>query len=405
MYHPCVHKVFGLLFSLVAIDYGSIIHAQPAATPESIEFFESRIRPVLVEKCYSCHSETAKKLKADYKLDTAAGLLRGGESGSRAIVPGHPENSKLIEAIRYGNDDLQMPPKEKLSAEVIADFETWVKMGAPDPRTDTMAAPLTPPDHLDIAAAKRSWWSFKLPQPQKPPLVKNAGWTKTPIDPFILAKLEEKRLSPSPAADKRTLIRRATFDLTGLPPTPQEIAAFEADASPNAFEKVVDRLLASPHYGERWARYWLDICRYADTKGYVFEEERRYPFAYTFRDWVIRAFNEDLPYDQFLIQQIAADKLKLGDDKRPLAAMGFLTVGRRFLNQQQDIIDDRIDVVDPRHDGPDRRLRRCHDHKFDPIPTKDYYSSMAFSLARRNRKSCLRLASAGRRRPKRSRRN
>ena len=349
------------------------LRAAQMPSPEGIEFFETRIRPVLVEKCYSCHSADSKKLKGDLKVDSAAGLLHGGESGSSAVVPGHPEKSKLIDAIRYKIEDLQMPPKEKLSDAVIANFEAWIKMGAPDPRTGAPAV-AAGSSHLDIKAAKRDWWSFQPPQPQTPPAVKNARWVKTPVDAFVLAKLEARELTPSSPADRRTLIRRATFDLTGLPPTPGEVAAFEADASPNAFEKLIDRLLASPHYGERWGRYWLDVCRYADSKGYVFQEERRYPFAYTFRDWVVRAFNEDLPYDQFLIQQLAADKLPLGADKRPLAAMGFLTVGRRFLNSQVDIIDDRIDVLGRGLMGLTIACARCHDHKFDPIPTRDYYS-------------------------------
>jgi cytochrome c553 len=347
---------------------------QPAGpSAESIEFFESKIRPVLVEKCYSCHSADSKKLKGDLKVDSAGGLLRGGESGSPSVVPGQPDKSKLIEAIAYKNEDLQMPPKEKLPADVVANFEAWIKMGAPDPR-QTAAPVITGASHLDIAAAKRDWWSFKAPQAHAPPSVKDGKWVKTPVDAFVLAKLEEKSLAPSAPADRRTLIRRAAYDLTGLPPTPEEVRAFEADQSPDAFAKVVDRLLASPHYGERWGRYWLDVCRYADSKGYVFQEERRYPFAYTFRDWVVRSFNEDLPYDQFVIDQLAADKLPLGDDKRPLAAMGFLTVGRRFLNNQADIIDDRLDVVGRGLMGLTVACARCHDHKFDPIPTKDYYS-------------------------------
>ncbi len=194
------------------------------------------------------------------------------------------------------------------------------------------------------------------------------------MDNFILARLEAKGMRPAPKADKRTLIRRATFDLTGLPPKPGEVAAFIADKSPDAFAKVVDRLLASPQYGERWGRHWLDVARYADTKGYVFEEDRHYPYSYTYRDYVIRAFNEDLPYDQFLIEQIAADLLPLGEDKRPLAALGYLTLGRRFINNIHDIIDDRIDVVCRGTMGLTVACARCHDHKFDPIPTKDYYS-------------------------------
>ena len=366
------HRVLGIV-AMFCVACCATLRAAESPNREGIEFFETKIRPVLVDKCYSCHSADSKKLKGDLKVDTAAALLLGGESGLPSVVPGHPEKSKLIEAIQYKNEDLQMPPKEKLSAKIVANFEAWIHMGAPDPRTGAAAVAVVP-SHLDIAAAKRDWWSFQAPKPQTPPAVKNAAWIKTPVDVFVLARLEEKKLVPSVPADKRSLIRRATYDLIGLPPSPAEVTAFEADASPNAFEKVVDRLLASPHYGERWGRYWLDVCRYADSKGYVGEEERRYPFAYTFRDWVVRAFNEDLPYDQFVIQQLAADKLPLGDDKRPLAAMGFMTVGRRFINNQVEIIDDRLDVLGRGLMGLTVACARCHDHKFDPIPTKDYYS-------------------------------
>jgi len=332
-----------------------------------IEFFEQKIRPIFVEHCYKCHSAQAEKLKGGLHLDTHEGLLKGGDTGP-AIVPGDAEKSLLIKAVRYKDEDLQMPPKgKKLASEQIADLEAWVKMGAPDPRVSG----------AQVAQTKvqgSGHWAFKPVTQPAIPAVKNKKWAQTPVDAFILARLEAKKLSPSPRADKRTLIRRATFDLIGLPPTPAEVQAFEADKSPEAFAKVADRLLDSPHYGERWGRYWLDVARYADTKGYVFEEERRYPYSYTYRDWVIRALNEDLPYDQFIIDQLAADVLPLGDDKRPLAALGFLTLGRRFLNNQPDIIDDRIDVVTRGMMGLTVTCARCHDHKFDPIPTRDYYS-------------------------------
>jgi hypothetical protein len=232
------------------------------------------------------------------------------------------------------------------------------------------------PDQPATNSAKKHW-AYQKPVEPPVPSVKDAGWVKNPVDAFIIAKLEEKGLKPAPPADKRTLIRRAYFDLIGVPPTPQDVDAFEADHSPDAFAKVVDKLLADPRYGERWGRYWLDVARYADTKGYVFQEERRYPYAYTYRDYVIRAFNEDLPYDRFLTEQIAADLLPLGDDKRPLAAMGFLTLGRRFLNAKPDIIDDRLDVICRGTMGVTIGCARCHDHKFDPIPIKDYYSLYA----------------------------
>ena len=205
------------------------------------------------------------------------------------------------------------------------------------------------------------------------PTVHNKRFIQTPVDNFILAKLEAAHLAPSPTANKRTLIRRATFDLIGLPPTPEEVAAFIADKSPDAFARVVDRLLASPRYGERWGRHWLDVARYADTKGYVFEEDRHYPYSYTYRDYVIRAFNEDLPYDEFIKEQIAADMMTNNPDKHTLAALGYLTLGRRFVNNIHDIIDDRIDVVCRGTMGLTVACARCHDHKYDPIPTKDYY--------------------------------
>ncbi len=222
--------------------------------------------------------------------------------------------------------------------------------------------------------ARKSHWAFEpVHWPTLPP-VQNTAWCATPVDAFVLNKLEAQGLSPSPQADRRTLLRRASFDLTGLPPTAAEMEGFEHDDAPDAWASAVDRLLASSHYGERWGRHWLDVARYADTKGYVFTQERRYPFSYVYRDYVIRAFNEDLPYDRFLKEQLAADQLPLGDDKRDLGAMGFLTVGRRFSFNTHDIIDDRIDVVSRGLMGMTVTCARCHDHKFDPIPTADYYS-------------------------------
>ncbi|HEX5270698.1 MAG TPA: DUF1549 domain-containing protein, partial [Gemmataceae bacterium] len=233
-------------------------------------------------------------------------------------------------------------------------------------------------------------WAFRPVRRPAVPAVKNAAWPRTSIDRFVLARLEEKGLTPSPEADRRTLIRRATFDLTGLPPTPEEVAAFEADPAPDAYERLIDRLLASPHYGERWGRYWLDVGRYADTKGYVFFEEANFPWAWTYRDYVIRAFNDDLPYDRFVLEQLAADKLvgqasslpsgegrqagSLPHDNRPLTALGFLTLGGRFMNNAHDIIDDRIDVVCRGLLGLTVGCARCHDHKYDPIPMRDYYA-------------------------------
>ncbi|HXG61209.1 MAG TPA: PSD1 and planctomycete cytochrome C domain-containing protein [Planctomycetota bacterium] len=342
---------------------------EPPADREGIEFFEKKIRPVLVEKCYSCHSAQAPKLKANLRLDSREGLLKGGDMGP-ALKPGDPDGSLLIQAIRYKDEDLRMPPKERLPKEVVADFEEWVRRGAPDPRTG--GAPSG--KDRDPKASARAHWAFRPVADPAPPAVRRADWVRTPVDRFILARLEEKGLTPAPEADRRALLRRLSYDLTGLPPSPEELEAFVRDPAPDAYERAVDRLLGSPHFGERWARHWLDLARYADTKGYVGQEDRRYPFAYTYRDWVIRAFNEDLPYDRFVTLQLAADRVAGESDKRDLAAMGFLTVGRRFINNIHDIIDDRIDVVTRGLMGLTVSCARCHDHMYDPIPTKDYYA-------------------------------
>lgn len=354
-----------ILVALIVLRAASCLCA--ADNLSATDYFEKNVRPVLVDNCYSCHSQKAEKVKGGLNLETREGLLKGGDSGP-AITPGDPEKSLLIRAVRYTDENLQMPPKNrKLSAEQIAALEHWIKIGAPDPRETAAPARASknrPAPH----------WAFQPVRHYAPPTVRQAGNVQNFIDSFVLAKLEEHGLTFSRRADKRTLIRRVTFDLTGLPPSAEDVRAFLADETPEAFARVVDRLLSSPQYGERWARHWLDVARYSDTKGYVFEEERRYPYAYTYRDYVIRAFNEDLPFDQFVVEQIAADLLPLGADKRPLAALGYLTLGRRFLNNQPDIIDDRIDVVTRGMMGLTVACARCHDHKFDPVSAKDYYS-------------------------------
>jgi hypothetical protein len=339
-------------------------------TPAQAQFFENKIRPVLADNCYKCHSQSSEKIKAGLLLDTKEALLKGGETGP-AIVPGDPEKSLLIKAVRYTDPDLQMPPKgKKLSDDQIADLVAWVKMGAPDPRIATAS------QKAWADSGKKHWAWQPLTRPSVPE-PKDAAWAKTPVDNFILAKLEEKDLKPNPPADKRTLIRRASFDLIGLPPTPEQVEDFVKDESPEAFAKVVDRLLASPQYGERWGRHWLDVARYSDTKGMVRRqrEDFHYPFAYTYRDYVIRSFNDDKPYNLFVIEQLAADKLPATrNNLTNLCALGFLTLGERFMGMQNDIINDRIDVVTKGFLGLTVTCARCHDHKFDPIPTKDYYS-------------------------------
>lgn len=334
--------------------------ADPSKQAAHIEFFEKYVRPALAEHCYSCHGP--QKQNAGLRLDTSAGIRAGGDNGP-VIVPGQPEKSLLIRAVRR-ETDAPMPPKQALPPMVVAALVQWVQDGA-----------ALPPDKTDQATVDpRQHWAF---QPIRAPTIPNPpdpqGRIRNDIDRFVLARLQPLGWTLAPSADRRTLIRRAYFDLIGLPPTAEEIEAFERDTDPQAWEKLIDRLLASPHFGERWARYWLDLARYADTKGYVFTEDRNYPFAYTYRDYVIRSFNEDKPYDRFLIEQIAADHLDLGDDKRPLAALGFLTLGRRFLNNIHDIIDDRIEVLCRTTMGLTVQCARCHDHKYDPISMADYY--------------------------------
>jgi mono/diheme cytochrome c family protein len=353
---------------VVALPLWSVAAADSHA--DQTEFFEARIRPIFADNCYQCHSQKAEKLKGGLRLDTPEALLKGGKSG-RVIIPGEPELSLLIKAVSYKDAHLQMPPKgKKLAPEQVASLESWVKMGAPVPGTNSSGEKLT-----DVARARARHWAFKPVRKPILPVVKNNGWVQTPVDNFVLAELEKNHLSAAPAADRRSLIRRVTYDLTGLPPTPEGVQAFISDHRKDAYAQLVERLLASPQYGERWGRYWLDVARYSDTKGYLAGgEERRYAFSYTYRDYVIRAFNEDKPYDRFIMEQIAADELATGQDKESLAALGFLTLGRRFLNNQNDIIDDRIDVVTRGTLGLTVACARCHDHKFDPIPTKDYYS-------------------------------
>jgi cytochrome c553 len=364
-----------LLFLIAAIaraEEPAKVDSDSRSAAEREAFFEQKVRPLLVDKCFQCHGE--KKQEGGLRLDSRAAVLKGNESGP-AVVAGKPEESRLLEVIGY-DDVIKMPPKQKLADAEIATLTEWVKIGAPWPGTETTAAPVlgqsaTPEG---IVNARATHWAFQPVRPAEPPSVKDSVWGAAPIDRFVLARLEEAGLSPSPCADRRTLLRRVTFDLIGLPPTAEDAAAFENDPSPDAFATVVDRLLSSLHYGERWGRHWLDVARYADTKGYVFTEERKYPFSYTYRDYVVEAFNRDLPFDRFIVEQIAADQLPMTEDKAALAAMGFLTLGRRFGNNTNDIIDDRIDVVTRGLMGLTTTCARCHDHKYDPIPTDDYYS-------------------------------
>ncbi len=349
----------------------------PAAEPTAAEaevFFETHVRPLLVEHCIECHGPDEQA--GELRLDRGAAVRRGGGSGP-AVVAGKPAESVLIRAVGYHDSSLQMPPEGKLPAEAIEILTAWVRSGGYWPEESEhpdSASELPPAERLE--EIRQSHWAFRPVNAVTPPEVNDVDWPLQPLDHFVLAELEKAGLEPSEPADRRTLIKRAYFRLIGLPPTYEEVETFAADTSPDAFERLVDRLLENRHYGERWARHWLDIARYADTTGYLgASRETRYPYAYTYRDYVIDAFNDDKPFDRFIVEQLAADQLDLPPDHRDaLAAMGFLTVGRRFMNRQHDIIDDRIDVLTRGFLGVSVACARCHDHKFDPIPTADYYS-------------------------------
>jgi len=348
---------------LILLPWALALQAADAPTAAQVEFFEKQVRPVLSENCIECHGP--KKQKSGLRLDSRAFILKGGEIGP-VVVPGKPEQSRLIIAVRHagGKEVAAMPSDDKkISDQAIAALSEWVKQGLPWPEE-------TGP----VAIDPRTHWAFLPVGRPAVPQPKDASRARNEIDRFLLANLEAAGLSFAAEAPRETLVRRAYYVLHGLNPTPEEVAAFVQDPDPLAYEKLVDRLIAAPAFGERWGRHWLDVARYADTKGYVFQEERRYPYAYTYRDWVVNAFNRDLPYDQFLRLQLAADHLVTGADNRDLAALGFITLGRRFLNSTHDIIDDRIDVVMRGTQAMTVGCARCHDHKSDPIPTADYYS-------------------------------
>ena len=336
---------------------------------EEIDFFESKIRPALIKHCYVCHSSRADEIQGELRLDSQAGWQAGGVSGT-VIVPGRPEKSLFIAAIRHTAGVANMPPKQKLPAAVVEDFEAWVRLGAPDPRTASTAHPNNDLGE-DVASTH---WAFQPPQVTPVPSMPGQTWSTTDLDRYVLSRLEGKGVQPAEIADRATLMRRLYFDLVGLPPTFEAIQDFVGNDAPDAYLQLVNTLLESPQFGERWARHWMDVARFADTRGYVFTAERKYTDAFKYRDWLIQAFNADLPYDRFLKLQMAADRLVEATDAEQLAAMGFLTLGRRFLNNMHDIIDDRIDVVTRGTMALTVSCSRCHDHKYDPIPTADYYA-------------------------------
>jgi cytochrome c553 len=378
-----------LLVALIA--FCSIATVRAADAPEArtfsqadLAFFESRIRPLLIEKCGECHGP--KEQESKLRLDTWAGIAAGGKTGP-LVVPGKPENSLLIVAVRYIDNDLRMPPDGKLSKQEIADLSRWIQMGLPHP--DRATSETTPQprrgEPIDFEQA-RTFWSFRPVKKRQPPVVEHADQVQTDIDRFILARLEAGGLTLSARADRRTLLRRITLDLIGLPPTATETDTFLADESPDAFAKVIDRLLNSPHYGERWGRHWLDVARYADSNG--LDENIAHGNAWKYRDYVIASFNADKPYDRFLTEQIAGDLLpydakdvmQLDRRNERLIATGFLSLGPKVLAEvdamkmEMDIIDEQLDTIGKSLLGLTFGCARCHDHKFDPVSQQDYYS-------------------------------
>ncbi|MBA4016492.1 MAG: hypothetical protein C0483_04835 [Pirellula sp.] len=394
--------VAGLRASSAAVWFiclASVVVPQVGYGAEARDFadFEKHIRPVLVKHCYACHSEKSEKVKGGLLLDTRAGMLRGGDSGP-AVVPGKPQESLLLEALRY--EGFEMPPQGRLPDDVVKHFEIWIAGGAADPRDGGAQESKST---IDIEAG-RKFWSFQPIRDARPPQPQSAGWVQNDIDRFILVGLEQKGLTPVRDAAPEQLIRRATFDLIGLPPTPEEVREFLNDVakqseSGEAFEKLVARLLASPRFGERWGRHWLDVARYAESTGGG--HNVLFPLAFHYRDWVVDSLNADKPYDQFIREQIAGDLLPADDAARrnhQLAATGFLAVGMKDLRENDThrfrmaMADEQIDAVGRAFLGLTLACAKCHDHKFDPIPTADYYalagiftSSEPMLGARRNR--------------------
>jgi hypothetical protein len=366
-------KIFGTAFAAVGV-LGQACAAEADAA--GMAFFEKNIRPVLANSCYQCHSAEARNLKGELFLDSKQGMLNGGESGP-VIVPGKPAESRLLQAIRR-DGKLKMPPRDKLSRQVADNFAKWIGMGAPDPRVANGGNPVK--SKIDLEAG-RKFWSFIPPDTPNTPVVADNAWPRGEIDRFVLAKLEANNLSPVRDATRHELIRRTYFDLIGLPPSPGQVAAFLSDTSANAFEKVVDELLRSPHFGEHWGRHWLDVARYSESNG--MERNFTYPHAWRYRDYVIDSFNDDKSFRRFVREQVAGDLL--GRDKREptdeeLVATGFLALGPKPLNQgnkvlfKLDVVDEQIDVTTRAFLGLTVSCARCHDHKFDPIPTRDYYA-------------------------------
>lgn len=377
----------------MVVGLASPLSAAETPTPEQLRFFETNIRPLLATHCYKCHG--AEKQESNLRLDTYAGIAKGGAAGP-AMMPGKPEQSLLITAIGYQDADLKMPPEKKLVDKQIADLREWIRLGAPHP--DAGSVPSVAPRKIDLEKG-RQFWAFQPPVDAPLPAVKDAAWPQSPIDHFVLAQLEAKGLRPARSADKRTLLRRATFDLTGLPPSPEEVAEFLADDSPQAFARVVDRLLASPRYGERWGRHWLDVARYADSNG--LDENIAHGNAWRYRDYVAAAFQNDKRYDRFVVEQLAGDLLPAADPAarhEQLIATGFLSLGPKVLAEgdemkmEMDIIDEQLDTLGRSVLGLTLGCARCHDHKFDPLLTDDYYGLAGIFKSTRTMEHFKRIA-------------
>lgn len=376
----CRPVMIRMVWSLAGALLGAawLATAARAADPdpqEGAKFFRDKIAPVLERQCYECHSARATKVRGGLWLDSRAAILKGGDTGP-AVVPGKSEESLLIQAIRH-EDGLEMPPKKpKLSDQTIADFVTWVGMGAPDPRNSPETA----------NPAGREHWAFQPVKKADPPAVADASWVRNPVDAFILARLEERKWTPAPAASRTEWIRRVSFDLIGLPPTPEEVDAFVNDPSPVADERVVDRLLDSPRYGERWAQHWLDVVRFAETEGY--EYDRHLPDAWRYRDYVIDSLNRDKPFDRFVVEQVAGDEVA-PNDPESLTASIFHRLGPVRRNagnpeialSRNEVLTERTDVIGSTFLGLTLGCARCHNHKLEPISQKDYYRFQAFLAA------------------------
>jgi hypothetical protein len=378
-----------LLAALAGTRSQAADHSPFPPDPAALAFFEKSVRPVLVERCHECHSADAGQPRGGLRLDSLDGMLRGGRSGS-VIVPGKPEQSLLVLVITHDPTVAAMPPKGKLRPEQLQALRRWIQLGAPWPEARLGPGVVSPkaPSTSPLSEEARSFWAFQPPKEPPVPPVRNRHWPSNPIDHFVLARLEAEGLTPAPPADRRTLIRRATFDLHGLPPTPDEVEAFVADDSPDAWERLIDRLLASPRYGERWGRHWLDVARYADTNG--MDDNIAWADAWRYRDHVIAAFNRDKPYDQFVREQVAGDLLThWGDPNRAEAviATGFLMVGAKMpsaddpVKQQLDIVDEQLDTTARAFLGLTMGCARCHDHKYDPLPMSDYYALAGIFLS------------------------